>query len=152
PHHAGFRAAGGAERARAHLRRALAGLRAMSFARLEGRLNLLLERFNFVESRMAAASDGGEIIKLAREHAELKPVTEAIAAVRAARQEKADLEALLADPDMAELARADLERVSAALPELERNTTLLLLPKDKDESASAIVEIRAGTGGVEAAL
>ena len=124
----------------------------MSLARLEGRLALVLERFDFIESRMAAASDGNEITRLAREHSELKPVVASINAVRAARAEKADLEALLADPDMAEMARADLNRINESLPELERATTLLLLPKDKDESASAIIEIRAGTGGEEAAL
>jgi peptide chain release factor 1 len=72
--------------------------------------------------------------------------------VRAARAEKADLESMLSDPDMAEMARQDLIRVNEKLPELERATQLLLLPKDKDESASAIIEIRAGTGGDEAAL
>jgi peptide chain release factor 1 len=124
----------------------------MSLARLEGRLALVLDRFDWIENRMAAATDGQEIARLGKEHAELKPVVDAIAAVRAARAEKADLESLLSDPDMAEMARADLARVNERLPELERRTTLLLLPKDKDESASAIIEIRAGTGGEEAAL
>jgi peptide chain release factor 1 len=124
----------------------------MSLARLEGRLALVLERFDWIEGRMSAATDGVEITRLAREHAELKPVVEAVTALRAARAEKADLEAMLADPEMAPLARPDLERVNAALPELERAAQLLLLPKDKTESASAIMEIRAGTGGDEAAL
>jgi peptide chain release factor 1 len=124
----------------------------MSLARLEGRLSQALERFEFVESRMAAATDGNEITRLAREHAELRPLAEAVGALRAARREQADLKALLSDPDMAALARADLETLEARIPELERQTQRLLLPKDKDAGASAILEIRAGTGGEEAAL
>ncbi len=124
----------------------------MSLARLEGRLSQLLERFAFVESRMSAATDGAEIVKLSREHAELKPVVDAIEAVNAARREKTDLESLLSDPDMAAMARADLDTLNEKLPALEHAAQLMLLPKDKDESASAILEIRAGTGGDEAAL
>ena len=124
----------------------------MSLARLEGRLSQALERFEFVESRMSAATDGGEIMRLGKEHSDLKPLVDAVSAFRAAQKEKAELEALLADPDMREMAESDLEGLRARLPQLERETLLLLLPKDKDESASAILEIRAGTGGEEAAL
>ena len=53
---------------------------------------------------------------------------------------------------MAELAEAELEELGAQIPQIERQTLILLLPKDKDESASAVLEIRAGTGGDEAAL
>jgi peptide chain release factor 1 len=124
----------------------------MSLARLEGRLSQALERFAFVESRMAATADGAEIARLAKEHAELKPVVEAVAALRQARREEGELKALLNDPEMADLAREDLARLQDRLPALEHEATRLLLPKDKDEAASAILEIRAGTGGEEAAL
>ncbi|MGE3301819.1 MAG: peptide chain release factor 1 [Hyphomonadaceae bacterium] len=124
----------------------------MSLARLEGRLSQALERFQFVETRMAAAADGAEITRLAKEYAELKPVAEAVAALRAAKAEEADLTALLDDADMAAMAREELAALGERLPALERAATLLLLPKDKDETASAILEIRAGTGGEEAAL
>jgi peptide chain release factor 1 len=56
------------------------------------------------------------------------------------------------DPDMSALARDELAALNARLPELEREVALLLAPKDKDENASAILEVRAGTGGDEAAL
>ena len=103
---------------------------------------------------MGAASDGGEIVKLSKEHAELRPVVEAVDALGRARTEIVELEAMAGadDAEMAGLAREELETLNARLPELERAVALLLAPKDKDESASAILEVRAGTGGDEAAL
>ena len=122
--------------------------------RLEHRLRQALERFDFIEARMAALSEPAEIIRLAKEHAELKPVVEAVRAVRAMQAESADLEALQAggDAEMAALAREELAALAQRLPALEQAAIMLLLPRDKSESASAILEIRAGTGGDEAAL
>jgi peptide chain release factor 1 len=121
---------------------------------LERRLSQAVDRFERVEARLAAASDGAEIVKLGQEHAELKPLVEAVAAVRAARAEMTNLEAMSKDGDreMAALAEEELKTLRDRLPELEQSALLLLAPKDKDESASAILEIRAGTGGEEAAL
>jgi peptide chain release factor 1 len=120
----------------------------------KARLDQVLDRFREVEARMGAASDGAEIVRLAKEHAELRPVVEAVRALDHARDEAADLEAMAEGPDaeMAELAREELASVNGRLLELERAVALHLAPKDKDESASAILEIRAGTGGDEAAL
>ena len=103
---------------------------------------------------MGAASDGGEIVRLSKEHAELRPVVEAVSALDRARGEVAELDAMAGadDADMAGLAREELAALNGRLPELERAVALLLAPKDKDESASAILEVRAGTGGDEAAL
>jgi len=122
--------------------------------RLERRLNQALDRFERVEARLASASDGAEITKLSQEHAELKPLADAVAAYRAAREEIASLESMAKDGDaeMAALAREELDAARARLPELEQAALLLLAPKDKDEAASAILEVRAGTGGEEAAL
>ena len=125
-------------------------------ARLERRLLQAVERFERVEARLASATEGGEIVKLGQEHAELKPLVDAISALNAQRAEIAGLEAMVkdvsTDREMAALAQDELEAARARLPGLERATMLLLAPKDKDESASAILEIRAGTGGEEAAL
>ena len=123
-------------------------------ARLERRLDQAVDRFERVEARLAAATDGAEIVRLGQEHAELKPLVEAVGEVRALRREIASLEAMARDGDaeMAALAREELDAARARLPELEQRALLLLAPKDKDESASAILEIRAGTGGEEAAL
>ena len=114
----------------------------------------LLGRFHEIEARMSAASDGAEIVRLSREHAELKPVVEAVHALDKVRSEAPELEEMAAsgDPDMSALARDELESLKARLPELERQVALLLAPRDRDENASAILEVRAGTGGDEAAL
>ena len=103
---------------------------------------------------MGAASDGAEIVRLSKEHAELKPVADLVQALAKARAERADLEVMAesGDAEMAELARDELERLEEKLPDLERQVALLLAPRDKDENASAILEVRAGTGGDEAAL
>ena len=118
----------------------------------QARLDAVLDRFHQVEARMGAAADGAEIVRLSKEHAELRPVADAVAALARVRAELPELEAMMRDPDMAGLARDELEAVNARLPELEREVALLLAPKDKDENASVILEVRAGTGGDEAAL
>ena len=101
---------------------------------------------------MGAASDGQEIVRLSKEHAELKPVADAVLAVARARAEVADLEAMASDPEMAAMAAEELAALNETLPELEREVALLLAPRDADENASAVLEVRAGTGGDEAAL
>ena len=103
---------------------------------------------------MSAASDGAELVRLSREHAELKPVVEAVRALQEARAEGPELEemAVSGDSDMSALARDELEALRTRLPGLEREVALLLAPRDRDENASAILEVRAGTGGDEAAL
>ena len=103
---------------------------------------------------MEAAKDGAEIVRLSKEHAELKPVADAVLALARARDEGPELEEMAAsgDPDMVGLAREELDALNMRLPDLEHAVALLLAPKDKDENASAILEVRAGTGGDEAAL
>jgi len=114
----------------------------------------VLDRFREIEARMGAATEGAEIVRLSKEHAELRPVAEAVMAVQKVAAERPELEAMAADPDpdISELARDELERLDARLPEMEREVALLLAPRDRDENASAILEVRAGTGGDEAAL
>jgi len=101
---------------------------------------------------MGAATDGQEIVRLSKEHAEIKPVADAVLNLQKARAEVEDLESLAADPEMAAMAAGELEALNDRLPELEREVALLLAPRDADENASAILEVRAGTGGDEAAL
>ncbi|MFN3524002.1 MAG: peptide chain release factor 1 [Phenylobacterium sp.] len=120
----------------------------------QARLDQVLDRFREIEARMGAAADGAEIVRLSKEHAELKPVADAVAALERARAERPELEemAKAGDADMAALARDELEALDERLPKLEHEVALLLAPKDRDENASAILEVRAGTGGDEAAL
>jgi peptide chain release factor 1 len=118
------------------------------------RLDQMLDRFHQVEARMGAASDGAEIVRLAKEHAEIKPVADAVSTLIKARAERPELEEMLAsgDPELKEMAQEELRALDERLPVLERQVALLLAPKDKDENASAILEVRAGTGGDEAAI
>ncbi len=100
-----------------------------------------------------AAEDYG---KFSKEYADLTPVAEAIAEVKRASAEREDLKTMLADPaidaEMKALATADLEALETRLPELEHQIKLALLPRDPADEKNAILEIRAGTGGDEAAL
>jgi peptide chain release factor 1 len=121
----------------------------------QARLEQVLERFREVEARMETASGGPEIVRLGKEHAELRPVAEFAKRLAAARAEREDLERMAgddADADMAAMAREELADLDARLPGIERELALLLAPRDADENASAILEVRAGTGGDEAAL
>jgi peptide chain release factor 1 len=120
----------------------------------QARLDQVLDRFHEVEARMAAAADGAEIVRLAKEHAELKPVAEAAEGLAKARADRAEAEAMAASDDaaLADYAREELAALDESLPELERALALQLAPKDADADASAILEVRAGTGGDEAAL
>jgi peptide chain release factor 1 len=118
------------------------------------RLDQMLDRFHQVEARMGAATDGAEIVRLSKEHAEIKPVADAVSTLLKARAERPELEEMAAsgDPELKEMANAELMALDERLPVLERDVALLLAPKDKDENASAILEVRAGTGGDEAAI
>ncbi|PXA85553.1 peptide chain release factor 1 [Caulobacter sp. D4A] len=118
----------------------------------QARLDQVLDRFREVEARMGAATDGGEIVKLSKEHAELRPVAEAVERLAKLSAERAELDEMAADPEMAAMVRDEIEALDERLPILERELALMLAPKDKDENASAILEVRAGTGGDEAAL
>ncbi|GLS02638.1 peptide chain release factor 1 [Brevundimonas denitrificans] len=118
----------------------------------QARLDQVLDRFHQVEARMGAASDGQEIVRLSKEHAEMKPIADAVMALAKTRAEMADLEAMAADPEMAEMAADELQTLKETLPDMERDVALLLAPRDADENASAVLEVRAGTGGDEAAL
>src|SRR4051794_21294835 len=121
----------------------------------QAKLDSVLDRFREVEARMGAAADGAEIVRLGKEYAELRPVAEAVERLSRANAEAAELEQMAAggeDPDMAALAREELDQLSRNLSELELQVALLLAPRDRDENASVILEVRAGTGGDEAAL
>jgi peptide chain release factor 1 len=120
------------------------------------KLERLLDRFAAIESEMASGASGAHFVKLSREHAELAPVIETTRAWRDARNQLEDAESLIEDPqteteirNMAEQERADLKERLAAL---DQQLKIQLLPRDAADDSSAIVEIRAGTGGDEAAL
>ena len=95
---------------------------------------------------------GDEFTKLSMEYAELSPVVEAIDEHASAISEKVDLSEMLEDPEMKDMAGEELRAIEAKLPKLEHKIKMALIPKDEDDAKNAILEIRAGTGGDEAAL
>ena len=118
----------------------------------QARLDQVLDRFREIEARMGAAKDGAEIVRLSKEHAELKPVAEAVMALERANELRRDAEGMLHDPGLMDMAEDEIRSIDAQLPAIEHEVALLLAPRDRDENASAILEVRAGTGGDEAAL
>ena len=118
------------------------------------KLDALIGRFETVEKEMSTVSDADDIVRLSKEHAELKPVVEAGRELTDARGQLPDLEEMAAadDAEMAELAAEELEQLKARIPALEHELQIMLLPKDKADNSSVILEVRAGTGGDEAAL
>ncbi len=109
-----------------------------------------------MQGALAAGADQESYVRLSREFAELDPIVATITALRKAEQERDDLNQMIndpsADPDMAALAEAELGTLDPKIEELERQLKVQLLPKDAADEKSAILEVRAGTGGEEAAL
>ncbi|ASM72134.1 MULTISPECIES: peptide chain release factor 1 [Roseobacteraceae] len=114
------------------------------------RLQQITERFEYLEAAMSAG--GGDIAALAKEYSDLRPVVEQIALYRQLQTDMADARDMLDDPEMADLAREELPRLKAALPAAEAALQLALLPRDAADAKPAMLEIRPGTGGDEAAL
>ncbi|MCV6593169.1 MAG: peptide chain release factor 1 [Silicimonas sp.] len=110
------------------------------------------DRFQFLEAKMAGGAEAGEIAELAREYAELKPVVAEIEAYRALLSAEEEAQAMLDDAEMRELAEEELARVKEERPALEGRLRIALLPRDAADARPAIIEIRPGTGGEEAAL
>ncbi len=125
---------------------------------LEEKLGTLTARHKELADKMAegAGGDADSFQAMAKEYAELTPVVEKVAELESARQEAEDLRTLLDDADtddeMRGLASEELDALNGRLPELERALQVLLLPKDEADEKNAILEVRAGTGGDEAAL
>lgn len=120
----------------------------------QSRLEQVIERFEEVEARMGVATETDEIISLSKEHADLKPVVDKARELIQARTGLEEAEALIGsgDPDMAELAEEEASDLRERLPKLEDEVQILLLPKDVDDAADIVLELRAGTGGDEAAI
>ena len=118
----------------------------------EAKLIQITARFEYLEAKMADGSVGDDFAKLSKEYADLKPVVGKISKYQHLIAEITDAEEMLNDPDMKELAQEELPDLKAALPKTEHDLQLSLLPKDEADERSAILEIRAGAGGDEAAL
>ncbi len=118
----------------------------------EERLRKVLDRFEAVQSEMNANVPRERFVALSKEFAELSPVADAVRKLKAAETAREEARALLSDKEMAGIAREELDRLEEELPLLEREVQLLLLPRDAADERNVILEVRAGTGGDEAAL
>jgi peptide chain release factor 1 len=115
------------------------------------------ERFNEVETALSApdvVKNRAAFEKLSREHAELSKVVTVFREYQGITEELADSQELMqdSDPEMKSLARADVARLTEARDAMEVELRKLLVPKDPNDDKNIILEIRAGTGGDEAAL
>ncbi|WP_209425908.1 peptide chain release factor 1 [Pararhodobacter sp. SW119] len=116
------------------------------------KLDQILRRHGYLEARLAEGASPEELAEIAREYEALKPVAEAIRAWREAQVQRAEAEAMLGDPEMRALAADEITRLEASIPELEAQIRRSLVPRDAADDRPAIIEIRPGTGGEEAAL
>jgi peptide chain release factor 1 len=119
-------------------------------------LDLILRRHQEISARLAEGAAGAQYSALSRELNELEPVVAAIEAFQSKEKERADLAAMLRepnlDPDMRALANAELAAAELEADAMSKAIQIALLPKDAADEGSAILEVRAGTGGDEAAL
>ena len=120
------------------------------------KLDKLVARWQTVQGTLALGADQDSYVRLSREFAELDPIVATITALRRALHERDDLQQLIDDPasdaDMAALAEQELGAIDLRIESFEQQLKLQLLPKDAADDKSAILEVRAGTGGEEAAL
>ncbi len=116
------------------------------------KLHQIIARFEYLEARLHAGAAPAEIARISREYSDLKPVVDQIAAYHSAKADLAEAEAMLSDPEMRALAEEELPRLKFRIPEMEQALRIALLPKDAADGRPAILEIRPGTGGEEAAL
>jgi len=118
------------------------------------KLETVLERFEAIEHELAHGASGETYVRLSKEYAELEPVARAARALKALEEERRELEDMRAsgEPGLAELAEAELAGLEIRAEKLDRDIKVLLLPRDSADERNVILEVRAGTGGDEAAL
>ncbi len=123
---------------------------------LDYKLDTLLKRHDELRHLMSSADAGANFSKLSKEYSDLTPVVESIMALKVAREELAGVEDIVkdktGDPDMRKMAEDEKRNLERLIPDLTRKVQIALLPKDAADEKNAILEVRAGTGGEEAAL
>ena len=120
---------------------------------LQQKLDQISARYAELQAALSGgALDSQKFVAASKEYADLGPLVEAIGAWRKAERELEDAEVMATDPDMKAMAEEEAMALKKRLPELERSVKRMLLPKDAADEKNAILEIRAGTGGEEAAL
>lgn len=118
------------------------------------KLDALIAKFEKIEASMSTATKAEDIVRLSKEHGELKTVVEKARELSSVRKQMVELRELSEsdDKDMAEMAYDELQELKETAPDIEHDLQIMLLPKDKADDSSVILEVRAGTGGDEAAI
>ena len=117
------------------------------------RIRAILARRDELQARMSSGTAAPEdFVAMSKEYAEVEPVAVAASGVLELRRELVDLDAMLADPEMKAMAEEEAQSIRERLPDAEHALAIALLPKDAADERSAMLELRAGTGGDEAAL
>ena len=123
---------------------------------VDANLDLILRRYEELGARLSAGVAGAEYSQVSREFADLEPMAASIRTLRDKQKERADLETMIADPgldaEMRALAEGELASAASEIAELTQAIRISLLPKDAADEGNVILEVRAGTGGDEAAL
>jgi peptide chain release factor 1 len=119
--------------------------------RIAERLDRVLTRADEIRHLLSTA-DGAQFGVLSKELSEMEPLVGKVQELRAAERARDEAEAMLADPEMRELAEAEMQALKERLPALQRELQLMLLPRDAADERSAILEVRPAAGGDEAAL
>lgn len=120
----------------------------------DAKLEKIMQRFVALRDQLSGSAllKPEELVRLNKEYAELTSVAEKIEELQNTKREMADLQTLLADPAMKDMAETEFFALKEKLPQLEKELQVMLLPKDSADDRNAILEIRAGAGGDEAAL
>jgi len=125
---------------------------------LDEKLGRVVSRYDELAKTMSAEGrvNPQEFAKLSKEYSDLTPIAQSIVALQKVKAELVDVEAILADAnadaELKKMAEVERQTLKEKLPELEQTVKILLLPKDVADTKNAILEVRAGTGGEEAAL
>ena len=125
----------------------------------KAKLDKLVDRWEIIQTELSTGPDQEVFVRLSKEYADLDPVVAIINELRQIYQEREDLSEMSAatadssgDKEMIDLAREELRELAPKIEKLERDLQIMLLPKDAADEKSAILEVRAGTGGDEAGL
>ena len=120
----------------------------------EDRLDAILARAEILQEKMNGELPPQEFVSLSKEYSRLEPVVAAVTQYQKLVAEIDDLKSIIAgtDEEMKELAESELPELEEKLPDAQKELEIMLLPKDEADDMNVILEVRAGTGGDEAAL
>jgi len=123
-------------------------------AQLAEKLDRIIERFDLIQAELSSGASGENFVRLSREYAEIEPAARAAQGLRNAYTERRSIAEMAAesDPEIVEMARAEQPLLEERIEKLEHELKMLLLPKDAADDRNVILEVRAGTGGDEAAI